>query len=164
MLWKDAFEIAFYQLEVKENPEFAEKMGIQTPHTAGDLQESSGSHCDGSIDAVNGVSPVPQPFEAAALLSINGWLAASVEEAEVPDRVYLVLTSNEGKRHFINAQRTQRPDVSAHFNKHLDSSGFAVRADVSRLSGEYHLGLAYGKENEILVCPQFNIPLKLNQD
>ncbi|MCY4495487.1 MAG: hypothetical protein OXB92_16710 [Acidimicrobiaceae bacterium] len=165
MLWKDSFEIGFYQLDIKGSSGFIDKMGFSIPHAASDLQVSSASHCDGSIDFANGVSPPPQSIRAAALLNINGWLAASVDLADVPDRVYLVLSSTEGKRYFIAAKRTQRPDVGAHFNKpDLNYSGYAATANVSKLFGQYHLGLAYVKGNEILVCPQFNIPIKLNQD
>ena len=135
---------------------------VPIPRAARDLQVSSASHCDGAIDTVNG-SQNQQELKIKSLLDVRGWLAASVDAADVPDRVYLVLSSTEGMRYLIDAQRTQRPDMGAHFNKpDLNSSGFAVRADVSRLFGEYHLGLAYGKGNEILVCPQFNIPIKLN--
>lgn len=165
MHWKDSFEIGFYKLDIKGSSGFIEKMDFSIPHAASDLQVSSASRCDGSIDFANGVSPAPQSIRAAALLNINGWLAASVDLADVPDRVYLVLSSAEGKRYFIDAKRTQRPDVGAHFNKQeLNYSGYAATANVSKLFGQYHLGLAYVKGNEILVCPQFNIPIKLNKN
>lgn len=165
MLWKDLFEIGFYQLDIKGSSGFIEKMDFSIPHSASDLQVVSASRCDGSIDFANGVSPAPQSIRAAALLNINGWLAASVDLADVPDRVYLVLSSAEGRRYFIDAKRTQRPDVGAHFNKpNLNYSGYSAMANVSGLFGEYHLGLAYLKGNEIFVCPQFNIPVHLNQN
>ena len=165
MLWKDSFEIGFYQLDIKAHPEFGEKMGIQIPYAADESQVSLASHCAGRINFVNGVFPAHQSIKGTASLSINGWLAASVEGADVPDRVYLVLTSNEGTRHFVETRRIQTPSLGARFkNPALSSAGFVGVANVSGLFGEYHLGLAYGKGNEILVCPQFNIPIKLNQN
>lgn len=165
MFWEASFEIGFYQMNIKESSGFIEKMDFSIPHAASDMQVISAPRCDGSIDFANGVSPAPETISTAALLNINGWLAASVDLADVPDKVYLILSSTEGKRYFIDAKRTQRPDVGEAFNNpDLKSSGYAAIANVSKLIGQYHLGLAYGKGNEILVCSQFNIPIKLNQN
>ena len=127
---------------------------------------SDASHCDGVIDSVNGASPASQSSVRTNLLvAVKGWLAASVKVADVPDRVYLVLSNAEGKRYLFDAVRTQRIDVGSHFkNPALNYSGYVAAANVSKLFGQYHLGLAYGKDNKILVCPQFSIPIEINQD
>ena len=44
----------------------------------------------------------------------------------------------------------------------LDYSGYEAVANVSKLSDQYHLGLAYEKENKILEYPQFSIPIVIN--
>ena len=124
---------------------------------------SDASHCDGFIDLVNGASLASQSLvRTNFLLTARGWLVASVENADVPDRVYLVLSNADGKRYLFDAKRTQRPDVGARFkNPALNYSGYEAIAIVSKLSGKYHLGLAYEKDNKILVCPQFSIPIEL---
>lgn len=163
--WKDSFEVGFYQLDINGSPGFIDKMNFSIPQAASDLQVSSVSRCDGSIDFVNGTSPAPQSIAATGFLDISGWLAASVDRADVPDRVYLVLSNAEGKRYLIDTKRTQRPDVGGYYNKaELNYSGYAATANVSKLFGQYHLGLAYLKGTEIIVCPQFNLTVKLNQD
>ena len=165
LLWKSSFEISFYRLDFQPLPDFFEQMGYLKPRVEVLNKVISAQRCDGSIDYANGVSSMSHLIKATSSLNINGWLAASVENAEVPDKVYLVLSSNEGKRYFLDAKRTQRLDVGTHFNKlALNSSGYEAKANVSDLVGQYHLGLAYLKGNEIFVCPQFNIPVKLNQD
>ena len=127
-----------------------------------DLSEAS--HCAGVIDFINGASPVSQSsVRTDILLAVKGWLVASVEAADVPDTVYLVLSNAEGKRYLFDAERTQRIDVGKHFKKPaLNYSGYEVVANVSKLFGQYHLGLAYEKDNNILVCPQFSIPIEIN--
>lgn len=127
---------------------------------------SDASHCDGHIDFVNGISPASQSsVRTNLLLAARGWLVASVKAADVPDRVYLVLSNADGKRYLFNAEPTHRPDVGSHFkNPALNYSGFSAIVNVSKLFGQYHLGLAYEKDNKILVCPQFSIPIAINQD
>lgn len=165
MLWKKSFEIGFYQLNPKSSSGFLEKMDFVIPRQGDFMKVSSAQRCDGSIDFVNGVSPAPQSIRATALLHICGWLAASVDLTEVPDKVYLVLSNSQGERYFIDTKRTQRPDVGTHFNKPgLNLSGYETTANVSNLVGQYHLKLAYLKGNELFICPQFNIQVKLNQD
>lgn len=165
LLWKKTFEIDFYQFVFHRSPDFIERMGFVKPLAMDFIKITSAQRCDGSIDSANGVSPAPHSIRATSFLNINGWLAASVDLGEVPDKVYLVLSNSEGKRYFIDAKRTQRPDVGAYFNKSwLNSSGYATTADVSSFVGQYHLGLAYSKNNETFVCPQFHVPVKLNQD
>jgi hypothetical protein len=139
------------------------KLDMDIPNVIEFLEVSSAQGCYGSIDFVNGVSPAPQSIRATSLLNIHGWLVASVDLIELPDKVYLVLSDAKGKRYFIDTKRTQRPDVGAHFKEPaLNLSGYASKTSVSNLVGDYKLGLAYLKDNEILICPQFNIPIKFN--
>lgn len=171
VLWKDSFEIGFYPLDIKDKefPGFSEKLGISIPRTASGLQASGlqispASRCYRSMDSVNGrVSP--ESIKATTLLNVNGWLAAPADLTGVPERVYLVLSNSEGDRLFFDAKRTLRPNVEKQFKMSEEEvivSGYAVTANVSKLFGKYQLGLAYQKDNEILVCPQFNIPIELN--
>lgn len=162
-LWKSFFEISFYQLNFRSSSGFIEKMNVVAPRAEDIVKVTSVQRCDGVVDSINGVSPAPNSISATSLLTIHGWLVASLELSEVPDKVYLVLSNTEGKRYFIDAMRTQRPDVGAYFKKpSLSLSGYAAIANVTNLAGQYHLGLAYLKDNEIHVCPQFNILVKLN--
>lgn len=163
--WRKSFEIEFYELSFQPAPGFIDKMDFAKPRAGGFEKINLAPRCDGSIDYANGVSPVTGLIKASSLLNINGWLAASVDPSEVPENVYLVLSGLEGKRYFIDTKRTQRPDVGAYFkNSSLNSSGYASAANVSDLSGDYSLGLAYSRRNELFVCPQFNIPVRIGQE
>ncbi len=165
LLWKKTFEISFYEFDFQPSPDFIEKLGFAKPRIGNFESITSVQRCDGSIDYANGVSPVSHLIKTSFLLNIHGWLAASIDPATIPDSVYLVLSDLEGKRYFIDTKRTQRPDVGAYFNEPLlNSSGYASVVDVSNLSGEYYLGLAYSRDEEIFMCPQFNLPVKINQE
>ena len=163
--WKRSFEIDFYELDYQPSPDFVENLGFSNPNMGNFKNMTTVQRCDGSIDHVNGVSPAPGSIRVSSLLSIDGWLAASLDPVDVPDTVYLVLSNLEGKRYFIDAERAQRPDVGAHFGKPLlNSSGYVSTADVSNLNGDYSLGLAYSRDNELFMCPEFNIQVKIHQE
>jgi hypothetical protein len=114
--------------------------------------------CMGAIDEVNGHS-TPTSFTTNKLLKVRGWFAKSIEpEASLPQEVFLVLTNSDGKRIFIKTRQMPRPDVGEYFKKPLlDTSGYVSYADVSKIKGEYTLGLAYLEEDHIQICPEFNI-------
>lgn len=163
--WRKSFEIEFYEFSLQPSPGFIEKMDFAKPRAGRFEKINLAQRCDGNIDYANGVSPVTGLIRASSFLNINGWLAASVDPSEVPENVYLVLSGIEGKLYFIDTRRTQRPDVGAHFkNSSLNSSGYTSAANVSELRGDYSLGLAYSRSNQLFVCSQFNIPVKIGQE
>ncbi|QGR07380.1 hypothetical protein CTZ24_13520 [Pantoea phytobeneficialis] len=164
-LWKRSFNIEFYPLDYPSSPDFIGKMGFAKPLSGSFDNATLVQQCNGSIDSANGVSPSSGTIKASSLLNIQGWLAASVSPAEVPDNIYLVLTDSEGKRHLFDTEHVTRPDVGEYFKQpSLNSSGYQSTADVSNLNGDYKLGLAYARDNELFVCPQFNVPVKISQE
>lgn len=164
-LWKSSFNIEFYQLTYPSSRDFIEKMGFAKPLAGSFNNLTLAQKCSGSIDSVNGASPSSGLIKASSLLSIRGWMAASIAPAEVPDNIYMVLSDREGKRYLFDTKRMQRPDVGATFKQpQLNSSGFLSKANVSNLHGDYKLGLAYSKDNELFICPQFKVPVKISQE
>ena len=165
MLWKSSFEIEFYELDFQPTPDFIEKMNFAKPRTGGFKNITSVQRCYGRVDFADGLTLATNIIRTSSLLTIHGWIAASVDPAEVPENVYLVLSSLEGKRYFIDTRRTQRPDVGTHFNQPLlNSSGYTATADVSTLNGDFYLGLAYSRGKELFICPKFDISVRINQE
>jgi len=118
--------------------------------------------CDGAIDKVNNMSPAPTKFSASRFLSVNGWLAASVDKATLPEAVYVVLTDEQGNHKYLRTRQTPRLNGGAHFKKpELNESGYSTRADISALQGKFTLGLAIKKDGEIKICPQFKIAVTI---
>ncbi len=57
-----------------------------------------------------------------------------------------------------------RKDVGAYFNNpELAKAGYASMVDISTLDGQYTLGLAIKNANTMQICPQFKIPVTINQ-
>lgn len=159
-LWNDEYTVTFRQIRTTSPIDISKIFKFD-----GFDSELSGStatiaeKCDGSIDAVNDTSPAPAKFAASSLLSVSGWLAASVDKAILPEAVYVVLTDEQGNHKYLRTHLTPRPDVGAYFKKtKLNESGYGTMADVSALEGKYTLGLAIKMSGKVKICPQFKIP------
>lgn len=119
----------------------------------------------GWIDVVNNTYPLKMNhFSASGLLRVTGWLVASVDEATLPEAVYVVLTDDLGNRSYIRTRRTPRPDIGVFLKKpELANSGFSTLTDISALEGQYTLGLAFKQSDKIMICPQFKIPVRITK-
>lgn len=160
ILWNNEYTIAFSQIETKSPNDLSKlyKFDSFNEKLSG-TKVITAEKCEGSMDVVNGTSPLPAKLTVSGLLKVNGWLAASVEKALLPEAVYVVLTDAKGKHQYLNTHATQRPDVGAYFKKtELNNSGYTTMADISGLEGEYTLGLAIKYSNKLKICPQFNTP------
>ncbi|ADU70296.1 hypothetical protein [Pantoea sp. At-9b] len=164
-LWKRSFNIEFYALNYPSSPDDINLLGFAKPQPETFKNTTFVQQCSGSIDSANGVSPSSGLVKTSTLLNVQGWLVASVTPAQLPDNVYVMLSDADGKRFLFNAQRKSRPDVGAYLKQpSLNSSGYELTADVSKLNGDYKLGLAYSKDNELFICPQFKVPVKISQE
>ncbi len=159
-LWDARYNVTFSQVDVPPPIDISKIYGLD-----GFDAEISGSSavaerkCEGSIDVINDAFPAPATFSAAGLLKVGGWLAASVEDAVLPEAVYVVLTDDKGSRKYFRAHVNNRRDVGAFFKKpELNKSGYNVAADISMLEGKYILGLAMKTAGKIELCQQFKIP------
>lgn len=161
--WSPRYTVAFERLDSGPRDDVRRLIEFDrfvTPDGAGRLEVAAG--CEGNIDAVNGVTPGSIPHVANGLLSVAGWLAASIRPPTLTERVLLVLTDASGGRSFVQTRRVRRPDVGVHFAAEaMADAGFVSTVDVSEIRGHFDLGLAYEKEGVLRVCPQFTFPLVL---
>jgi hypothetical protein len=165
MLWKNRYSVTFSQIRtgvpidiswLYKFDEFDDEL------SASDVIPAE--KCEGNIDVVNDTFPIPENFSVSGLLSVNGWLVVSVEEAILPEAVYVVLTDDQGNHKYIRTRQNPRPDVGAYFNKpELARSGYITMADISAFEGQYSLGLAIKQSDKIKICPQFNIPAMITK-
>ncbi len=94
---------------------------------------------------------------------MNGWLAKSAENGQIPESVKLVLSATDGRHYLLKTRKTLRPDVGSYFKKkELGASGYEATADVSGLHGNYTLGLAYEENGIMKLCPMVPIFILLN--
>jgi len=120
--------------------------------------------CEGFIDVVNGISPAPASLTISNTLSVDGWMAISGKDGVVPDAVFVTLSDENGKKIYIKARRTPRPDVKEHFKQpRMPDPGYTAFIDVSTLSGKYTLGLSRIYKGTLESCQQFSLPLLIKR-
>jgi hypothetical protein len=156
-LWKDSFEVRFSRVVPPLVPVAADRLQVfdRVVRDAATDAAAPVSACTASLDSINGRSPAPARLDAAGVLQVRGWAAASMAPPALPDAVLVVLTDEAGRRRFVQARRTPRPDVGAHFKSAtLDGSGYAANLDLSGLRGRHTLGLAMRRADKIDLCPQ----------
>ncbi len=123
--------------------------------------DSSARQCDGSIDLINGMLVKPGIISSGTL-SVEGWLAVSAKDGIVPDYIILTLKKPGNPVKYIITKRNQREDVKLGFKQpKLINVGFNAIIDVSKLSGEYELGLVWGYQGYFQECAQYKIPIKI---
>jgi hypothetical protein len=124
------------------------------------MSESRSINCEAFIDVVNGISPTPASLSISKTLSVDGWMAISAKDGIVPEAVFVTLSDENGKKIYIKARRTPRPDVKEYYKQPgMPDPGYAAFMDVSTLSGKYTLGLSRVYKGTLETCEQFSLPL-----
>ena len=165
--WNDVYTVTFSEIsaippaDISKISETYQIDGFENELSG--FKATTAEKCDGSIDVVNGMSPVHSVFSPPGFLRVNGWAAASVNKAVLLEAVYVVVTDQQGNHKYLRTRRTTRPDVGAYFKKpSLNESGYSTIADISSLlEGAYILGLAMKTSGTVKICPQFKIPLTI---
>lgn len=123
------------------------------------------TQCYGSIDEVNGQSPVSTQMAVRGTLRVTGWLVASEGGLSLPEAVYVVLNDGKGNRSYLATRTQPRPDIADHFKQPLlaNAGYLATLDDKSSLNGVYSLGLAIRKKDGLHLCSQFNVAITLEK-
>ena len=130
---------------------------LQTPPAG--LKKSQIS-CEGFIDSINGVSPVPLKIDAAGSFQIRGWLAVSAKSGITADQTFLTLTDDQEKTTYVLTHINNRADLVATFNQpNLASAGYEALIDASNLKGTYKLGLAGTHKSKLFNCSNYAISI-----
>lgn len=153
MEWEPSFSVSFRKLHLPHAQNVKSMLGVRPPIQVSQ-SVTSASGCEGSIDLINGQAPSSSVMKASGWLSVLGWMAKSVDQAEVPPSLVLVLTNANGQNTYFQAQRKPRPDVAAYFKRPaLEMAGYDAVIDVAGLEGEYTMGLGYIEGRDIELCP-----------
>jgi hypothetical protein len=164
-LWKKTYTVTFGQIRTGAPVDIS---GLyQFDKFVDELSDSevmAAEKCEGNIDVVNDTSPISENLSVSGFLSVSGWLAVSVDQAILPEAVYVVLSDDHGHHKFLRTRLNPRPDVGAYFKKpELGRAGYITLADISTLEGQYRLGLGIKQFNKMKICPQFNIPATITK-
>lgn len=158
IFWSNTYKLrlkAYQRDGVTAVPEnFFDKMSDSIP---GGIPEYKTTHCEGSIDIVNEFNPPPasQSIKVDNLLHVSGWLAVSTKDGLAPDEVFVTLKKFNEVTKYIKAKRTPRNDVKAYFRQPaMPDVGYSATIDVTKLDGEYVLGLARAYNGKLEQCQQ----------
>lgn len=111
--------------------------------------------CSGVIDLIRGSSPSAAPIEVWRDLPLSGWLMLEDAGGLIRSEVYVSLAGKAGDVHYLKARKTPRPDVKAAYKSPtMPDPGYEVRADVSKLSGRYELGIGFVYKGKLHPCGQ----------
>lgn len=127
-----------------------------------DFQQRTSDKCLGHVDKVNGYFDGSAITNMSRILSVDGWLAESVEESLAPEVVFITLTDADGMKKYIKAKTLPRPDVRQYYSQPLlPDVGYQVYTDLTGLSGKYTLGISKLYEGTIVSCENFNLPITI---
>ena len=160
--WKSRYAVTLSKLQLPSHTNIFELIPLDKidEEYANLTERPAAGACEGRIDAVNGLSPVPATVTADRLLSVKGWLVVSAKNAVAPDAVLVTLTDEQGKTIYLKTRRTPRPDVKQYLNHpSMPNVGYETYADVSALRGQYFIGLARTYDGKLAACRQFRVPI-----
>jgi hypothetical protein len=166
--WRDKYNIEFLTFNIPRPSqgsfsamEFNSKLNLN--HF--DVNNFVERNCDGVIDNVLGVNPVPELSIAGDFLSLDGWLAKSTSEGVLPEKIYIYKRTGNDVAIWATSVR-ERADVAKYFNKpSLVNIGYESYIDLSQYSNGLHkFGIAYSDEMEFVLCSQLKINLEISRN
>jgi hypothetical protein len=115
------------------------------------------------FDLVNSSSTDKPKLTAQSLLSVDGWLVFSVKDGIAADETFVTLTDAQGNIKYVKIHHTVRPDIKEHFKQPAlpKDVGFTASVDVSKLQGDYTLGLARAYDGKLEKCIDSIIPITI---
>lgn len=156
--WSNSVDVSFSPLTVQPSgTQLTQRLfdrRLDVPPAAG--KPSATLVCEGSIDRLNGVTPVPMAMSSGPVIGLDGWTAVSTKTGVLPDEVYVVVRSSAGNSSYFRARSAPRPDVRDHFRQAgLLNAGFEAYIDVSGMGDEVTLHLAQVTQGRLTFCEPF---------
>jgi len=123
-------------------------IAVPEAKSAHNFFQTSITPCQGNIDFLGEIQSGDQHF-----LSVAGWTTISGENEIVPEKVYVTLKKNNSSTIYYEALQVYRPDVNAYFNRpNIMDSGFSRIININSFDGEYIVGIARVKDNNLESC------------
>jgi hypothetical protein len=154
-LWRGDYSMRLSHLPARASGTAVGSLLLDLPYTAGAVPANAtgGLVCDGSVDRLNGASPVPMTLTSGTRVTLDGWTAVSHNEGRLPDTVLVAVTNGRGESTYFRTRRTERADVSDFFKQPgLLNSGFEARIDVGDLGDEVFLQVAQLRGGALFLC------------
>src|SRR5271165_637071 len=158
--WESAFAVHLRHIKLPVQPEAEKYVYDQFVYNQSisdaTLNHKLGGSAECWIDAVNRkLVTIGEGIDAKGPLLVQGWATVSAEKGIAGDKVFVVLTSDDGKIvRIAQARAIPRPDVNAHF-KHAEMGavGFEAFLDAADLKGKYRLQIYVERQNTFFAWP-----------
>jgi hypothetical protein len=154
-LWQPEYTVSFLARTLAASKPVPRGHFDETnPMSFDEFRRLAEESCDGSIDGLNGSSPVPMKVRVFGDLRVDGWTAVSAKDGTLPDQVLVALVSPTRKEAIVvRTEQRSREDVAAHFKQpSLAKAGFSARIDTSMMSDTYALSLLQVAQGRTVVC------------
>ncbi len=167
LFWNASYQLKLkaYQMNATNNAfkiPFDRIIDFPEKHT-----EIKPTHCGANqaIELVSGIPTAQPKITITSLLTVNGWLTFSIKDGIAADETFITLTDSQGIISYSKTHRIARPDVKMYFKQPSlpDDVGFNINIDVTKLTGDYKLGLARAYAGKLEQCLESIIPITIKQ-
>jgi hypothetical protein len=155
LLWRQQFAYSFQRIDVPAQTRVSESMFSRPVEAGGQaIDDWKVSSCDGSVDTLNGMSPVPHPaVRITGNLALEGWAAVSAQNGIAAEQIYVAVRQADGQTKVYSTTRRDRADVGAHFKQSaLNHSGYAAYIDTTGFSDRFSFGIVTMHKGEAVLC------------
>jgi len=163
LFWSQSFTYTFFELDAGASNSVSQNLFDQpVAISSKSIADWKPETCDGSLDSLNGTSPVPMEIKSAGNLAVDGWLAVSAEKGIPTESVFIALKESNKAPIVYSAKQKDRSDVGRHFKQPaLNQSGYKAYIDTQSLSDTVSLGVVRMYKGEAVLCgPLRRVELK----
>lgn len=121
--------------------------------------------CQGSIDTINNsqINQTSVSVTKTGLLKVSGWAILSPKSNLYADSMFITLTDAFGKKRYVLTKSISRTDVNSVLKLTSNRNiGFIALIDPSKLNGDYLLGISQLYKNQLYICKQIKVPVKIS--
>jgi hypothetical protein len=163
-LWQKDMSISYSAIDIEPQPgarEFLITHPSPNPEVITSVVENINAEC--SIDFIDDklASSHPDPFRIDTdIVPIRGWAAPSVTQGIAPDETWVVLTGDNGDKHFYRSKIQSRKDVNLYLqHSEMADIGFNANLDISGITGRQTITIYLLKDRKGYSCPSHPILL-----
>ena len=155
LLWHQQFVYSFHRIDVPAPTSVSVSMFSRSLDSVDKaIAEWKVSSCDGSVDMLNGMSPVPAlDVRISGNFALEGWAAVSAQKGMAAEQIYVAIRQADGQTKLYSTTTRDRSDVGAYFKQPaLNQSGYSAYIDTTGFSGRFSFGIVAMHRGEAVLC------------
>lgn len=161
--WESDYDLDLISVPYSGNAQYRTVFGITAAKPAPEaLRIIDAAACDGRLGLWARLGEGPILLREDGVLSVEGWLAKSLDEGVAADEIAAVIEDGKGHVSFAPTTRITRRDVREHYKKPgLQNSGFSVNLSMDGLKGRQTLRMAYRDDEKWVLCENLSAVLDI---